>query len=477
MYFKHIASCLIHVVILISGLYSQDGYLLVISQAEKDAHFLKEAEPFLEEMAKKQGLTFMSLDPKAGLPSEISTTPAIVMLGDKGTSIYTGRYMDFHRIKSFLRSSRVLAQPDQVNLRKGVSALLRGRAKVAAQIKVTSLEGEASTVEVEAFSESAISSLQSAFQHLKIRDSLLIHKTDRTFFLDLHPYLGQDQKLYLSCAVYSQFHCTRPIFDNYEQPIVIHWEDREEGMASAARLMEDQILKAMESSEIGDAFSPVSAEAVSQSWEQLFPDWKKQRDIGAPHSIPHDLDLPRRWAGPRSVDSLSPLLQFNFFPPLDWYSGELVKLKGQIVLDQDMNLIQGSFIAGMSSLTMGNAELDEKVWKKYLKVKKYPEALFIMEMSEPHLPLEWGKSRNVRLKGNMTLMKESQPLEVEAILTPFLDKEEQPCILVSARFSLNITDDFGIDGPESGPPESRKNMEFNLNCLMSAEDMVPDTGK
>ena len=65
-------------------------------------------------------------------------------------------------------------------------------------------------------------------------------------------------------------------------------------------------------------------------------------------------------------------------------------------------------------------------------------------------------------------MKKENPVEVVAQITPIIGADGELLLQVSAAFSLNVVDNFGIKGPD-GPSPARKMMQFDLNFLMKAQ--------
>ena len=59
------------------------------------------------------------------------------------------------------------------------------------------------------------------------------------------------------------------------------------------------------------------------------------------------------------------------------------------------------------------------------------------------------------------MMDTQIPLQIEARFLPMLNAQNQKEIFVQANFSLNITEDFGIEGPD-GPSPNRETLLFNL---------------
>ena len=70
------------------------------------------------------------------------------------------------------------------------------------------------------------------------------------------------------------------------------------------------------------------------------------------------------------------------------------------------------------------------------------------------------------IKGQFTFMKKEKELTVNAKFTPVLDDNGKPQMDISVQFGLNITDGYGIQGPD-GPEDARKNMAFFMNFKLA----------
>ncbi len=442
---------------------------LVIFTQPEDLHFELTTVPQIRQFAEKEGIQLILKEAGEGLPANITTTPALIFQNFRGRSIYSNRYAEFTTISNFVRTSRVASQRPITYLRSEVLARRQGRTTIALPIKITPISGKgAGKIDAEEFKAEIIKELSNAMQSFDWEKEVRLKKTDRLFYIDLHPYLDERKNLYLSSEIYSQFSCQDPIFSQLKTPVNGTWERRKEALKQVAVLLEQEINRQIIESKIGDAFTPVSEETAALEWEdlglQLPSAPSRPRSISA-SDLPR---IPNGWSFYKATDEAIPIVQFRFMEPLDRYAGEVRTLSGNMELDADQQRLTGNFEAEMQSLTMGMASFDENVLGKYIKAFKFPRSSFQFDSSVPIPPLNYGQTQEVIVDGTFELMRRKRPVKVQALLTPIVSETGQPLLLVNAFFSLNIVDDFKIKGPD-GPAPARKTLLFDLNFLMKAE--------
>ncbi|MEM6378174.1 MAG: hypothetical protein AAF705_08170, partial [Bacteroidota bacterium] len=67
------------------------------------------------------------------------------------------------------------------------------------------------------------------------------------------------------------------------------------------------------------------------------------------------------------------------------------------------------------------------------------------------------------------LLGKTREVIMNAILVPGANDQGHPILIVQGDFRLNITDLFGIKGPD-GPDPAKKTLVFNLSFLMEAAE-------
>ena len=436
---------------------------LIVFYHEADQHFLENTLPKVQAYTAEKGIELEKRGVGEGLPGEITATPALIYQNAKGRSIYASRYMEFSTVENFIRTSRVVPQRKADIQLKKVFVWENGRTQIAAPLKITEIQGKLPTGFNEAeWKNNIIAELEESFQQFSMKEVVKLSRTDRQFYLDIHPYFQKDGKPWLSMEIYSQYSCKDPIYSNFGQPLA--------SVKEVSSVFEQEVLKAMTASQIGDAFSPVSEEVEVKSWEELglaLPE-VDQSTMASFQEVP---ELPVSWVFGQAVEEDIPIVQFRFRAPLDRYIGEIKKIDGTLTWDVNTKSLQGQFIADMQSLTMGMESFDYNVLNKYVKAYRFPNSSFEFSSQVAVEEIAFGETLPLRVKGTFELMRKKQDVEVVAQLTPVLDEAGNPLLMVSASFELNVVDDFRIKGPD-GPDPARKMMEFDLNFLMKANQQL-----
>ena len=445
--------------------YASEDEKLIIFQQDADEHFQTTCLPQIREWAKAEGIALIERNAKEGVPADITATPAIVFQNQKGRALYASRYAELGTIKNFVRTNRLRPQMTEPLCAEEVLQYRSGRAALNAPIKLTALQGSMPTDwSIEEFQANALAAIKKGMQAFESQAEACLERTDRAFYCDFHPYRSEDGTLYLSLELYSMFNCIRPVFSTGDQPLSASFADYAELFSEAGKLLQEEILEQTQNSTIGDAWSPIATAVASKSWEELQLALPPEAANAAPPRT--DFTIAQQWRGAQSVVPGVPPLFFRFMEPLDRYAGEVPDFAGELQTDEEGKLQSGSFTASLKSLTMGMAELDDKVKKKYIYTRKFPEASFRFDLPESaQANLLAGRLNRVAVPGIFTFMKQEKPMTVQAELTPqLLDSGEQQ-LLVHVQFDLNITDDYGIAGPD-GPDPARKTMVFDLNFIM-----------
>ncbi|MEM1218482.1 MAG: YceI family protein [Bacteroidota bacterium] len=442
--------------------WGQSEELVVFTQAA-DAFFTQNVLPELLTIAEEEDIPVRTLDLSKGIPAGLTTSPAIVYQSARGRVTYAGRYTETQTLKNFIRTARVASQkPGNFQKEQTLFAQL-GRAKLVVPVKITPLQGNTQGAP-EALNEQMLDELERGMKQLSRGQIVQYGRTDRAFYLDLHPYLGADGTLYLGVEIYSQFSCIEPTYSALTSPAKGAITDLAAWLPELGQKMEQEILTQLKKSEIGDAYQPISAEVPSKTWEELgikLPagDPNPRFKVPAKGRV-----LGEQWSYGGAIDERIPALQFQFQEPLERYSGEVSQIKGSMSL-VDGQIKQGYFEVDVNSMTMGMESLDQKVLKSYLKAKKFPKASFRFVDIPPHEELAWGETTLIPMTGSLKLLKNEHEVPCQTQFTPMVNEAGQPVLLVQAQFALNITDWYGIEGPD-GPEPARKTLEFNLNFLL-----------
>lgn len=443
--------------------------LLVFYQAEQDYVFAAQTLPTLKAFAEQEELELIITNQiSQGLPEEITTTPAIVFQNPVGTAIYAGRYTEFSSIRNFVRIARISKQSALPLEKKAVWLKTCGRTQIALALKITAPSGSIpagfSAADLEKKIKKGLSKGLNAYNW---HDQAALKRTDRLFYLDIHPYVNAEGQLYLSTAIFSSFSCIDPIQEKFDTPINGALKDAGILSQSIGQQTSSFIAVTMADSKIGDAYTPIPLSIPGASFADLgYPSPIANTVARSSMDFP-DAPLPKRWKMVGPIDAKIPLIQFHFSAPLERYAGEVRKASGKIQLDEQGQIKSGDFKVEVKSLTMGMADFDAKVLKSYLKAKKHPESHFRFKEVRLREALAWGQNGNATIIGDFELLGKTREVSMNAILVPSINDQGQPILIVQGDFQLNITDLFGIKGPD-GPAPAKKTLVFNLSFLMEA---------
>ena len=341
--------------------------IIVFIQEDKDQIFQETCLAQLEAYAAEKEMSFLLKSAADGLPEEISSTPAIVYQSALGRSLYAGRYTDFGSIKNFIRTSRLMPQQKAENCKSNILTRTSGRTTILAPLKLTALSGSSSSDwDQDQMIEQAKKILATAMEDFALEEETCIQKSDRQFYLDIYPYLDEADQLYLSLALYSQFSCIDPVYVSRE-PIEGSLQDADQLFAQAGQLFEREITRLLNASTKGDALSMVASEIPVKSWKELGLNLPKaSSEVKAPSLKISNQAIPENWIFYKGLEEDLPVLQFRFMEPLERYAGEVKEVEGSLEFNTEGNLQSGVFEVATQSLTMGIADFDYKIHKKYM---------------------------------------------------------------------------------------------------------------
>ncbi|MEM1215928.1 MAG: YceI family protein [Bacteroidota bacterium] len=445
---------------------SGDETLLLFLQ-NNDEHFRNTTLPELEKWTKAEGIHLRVLDAAEGVPAGITATPAIVFANERGRAIYASRYTEWNTIRNFVRTNRLRARAEVPFCTEQTLQWATGRGRVNAPIKLTDLQGELpANWSATAFHTAAVKAIGEGMTAFVVTENACLARTDRAFYCDVHPYRSAAGELFLSLEVYSMFNCIRPVFTTADLPLQGDFAEAEQLFRQAGERFETIIKTTLADSEEGDRWTALPLATPTIAWTDL----GLAAPIVANTTAVTDLnmELAPAWSRPTAVLAGVPTLFFNFLPPLDRYAGEVPDFDGDLRLHDNGSLASGTFVAQLKTMTMGMKELDDKVKKKYIFTKRFPEASFAFEIPDAGPALRAGVVNRVPIAGVFTFMKKEIPLTVQAEITPQLDEQQHSQLYVHVDFELNVTDDFGVQGPD-GPERASKHMAFDLNFFLSPE--------
>ena len=179
---------------------------LILFLQETDQHFAENALPKIRSYAAEKNLKLIERQVEEGVPSTITTTPAIVFQNSRGRSIYSSRYAEWNTLLNFIRTSRVVAQKSATLAMNELFVQQLERARVGVPLKITKAKGALpKSFNEYAFREELKRGLTASLGQFKYVQRVELNRTDRLFYLDLHPYFNKNGTLSMSVEIYSQY--------------------------------------------------------------------------------------------------------------------------------------------------------------------------------------------------------------------------------------------------------------------------------
>ncbi len=425
--------------------------------------------PEIRKIAETLNLSVILKDASQGAPPEVAITPLIVYQNHRGRSIYQGRTTTPDRIRNFIRTARVIVQKEVPNHRENIPVWKTGRTRVWAPLKVSGVTGTPpDDYEKERFIQTSLTHIVKGFSHFELQQNVDLGRADRGFYMDFYPWLAEDGTLFLSLALYSQFHCKEPIFKTKDKPLVGPWKKRWQLFEEAAALMEKQVENHMADPNGGDGFDPVPTKTADLTWQALglaLPEApaKSQTDQVA------EMALSTQWKIAQPSPDDPPTILFRFPAPLDLYRGEVVATTGQLTLPDDLTLngTKGFIeVDTRSAVTMGDPVLNEAIQGSLmLYSRKYPASRFeITSIGSENRPLSFGQLTPASMSGKFTLKGKTIDLTVPTEIEPIIGDDHRPRLLMRSAFGIDLNR-FDIEGAD-GPAPASHTLLFDVNAVL-----------
>jgi polyisoprenoid-binding protein YceI len=434
-----------------------------------DTAFQKEHLPEIRKLANSTGVSLHVVEAKKAAPEEVALTPLLVFQNYRGRSVYQGRSTTLKRMQNFIRTSRYVPQGKELNRREHIPVWKNGRTKIWAPLKVAAVTGDPpKNYDHDKFVVAAIKHLNKGFNKFKMQKEVELGRSDRGFYMDFYPWLSNDGTLFLTVAIFSQFYCHAPVF---QEKIIGPWKDRKKLFRQAGALAEQTVAKIISDPNSGDSFDPLNNNVTEISWEKLgFPLPPAPQKItitaAAPSKLPHE------WVLTTSGPADPPMIQFRFQAPLDNYAGEATSGKGEFNLPENLILdgAQGFIEVDTGrSITMGDPVLDEAIrGSLMLYAKKYPTAKFIVDsVNSEGQPMTFGRQTAAYIQGVFTLKGKSIPLNSMAEFEPIIAENGKPRLLIRSTFKIDLRV-FDIEGAD-GPAPARHTLLFDVNFILKGK--------
>lgn len=430
--------------------------------------FEAEHLPSIRKVAQALGIPVRVVDTSGGAPKEVAITPLLVFQDHRGRSVYQGRYANVDRIRNFLRTSRVVGQGDEGLNLSDVPVWRSGRAHIAGMLKVAPVSGKTPrNHDPDKFAVEAMRQIRKGLRKFKSTRSITLGRSDRKFYLDFNPWLSDDNTLYLSVSLFSQFHCKEPVLMLPGSKFVGPWRDRKRLFRRAATALERAIVDTLASSRLGDGFDAVPKRTPDVTWSALGlalppkPESETSRSAGA--------SLSRRWKLSSKRDGDASFLAFHFPAPLDSYAGEVGAVEGELIFDADLSIASatGHFQADPASVTMGEPDLDHALHgAAFLDARRFPVSRFVLESIEAEPgALAFGRQVPVTMRGSFLMKGVTVPLSARAFFEPVIGAGGGARLLVTGRFSLSVAA-FSIEGPD-GPEPAKDTLVLDFSFSMA----------
>jgi len=450
---------------------SPEEQLIVFVQSGKspvDRHFQANHLPEIRRLTEQTNIEMSVLEAKDGAPAEVAITPLIIYQNFRGRSIYQGRSTTLYRVRNFIRTSRFVPQGGAPLQRQQIPVWHNGRTRTWAPIKISRVTGTPPPdYKHEIFLEEAHRALAKGFRKFRYQKSINLGRADRGFYMDFYPWQAEDGTLFLSLALYSQFHCKEPVFELKKQPLIGPWKDRKKMFRQAAAIMEREVIRQIQDPDGGDGFDPVSRSISKPTWTALgFPLPSAPEESRASLASLTE-KVPTTWILDRPGPDDPPLIQFRFPAPLDHYSGEATRGKGKLTISDDRRAegIAGYIEVDPTSVTMGEPTLDEALQGSlFLYSRKFKTAAFHIESVQGDIdPIGWGRLTPAGMNGLFELKGVTTPMSLPVEIEPIVGSDGNPRLLVRGAFQVDLTA-FDIEGAD-GPAPVRNTLMVDVNLM------------
>jgi polyisoprenoid-binding protein YceI len=429
----------------------------------------------IRELAKKMDVSTEVIEVGGGpVPPEVGITPLLVFQNHRGRSIYQGRTTTPARIRNFIRTSRFVPQGEEKLVRENIPIWETGRAQIWAPVKVAPVTGTPPEgYDHEAFVQEARAAMEKGFDQFETRDRVELGRADRGFYMDFYPWRADDGTLFLSLALYSQFHCKAPVFEKKKEPLVGPYTEREQLFQQAAEIMEKAVARQIADKEDGDGFDPVPKATPAIAWAEMGYPLPPRPERAAMADV--DAEIPLKWTLADTGPDDPPMVQFRFPAPLDQYTGEVKRGDGEFHLadGKKLNGANGFVEMDPTTVTMGVEDLDEVLQGSlFLDTDDHPAARFEVEsVSGEGRPLEYGRLSPAAVSGTFHLKGTTKPMQVVMEMEPVIGEEGKPRLLARGRFQIDLTE-FDVEGAD-GPEPARNTLVFDLNlAFRPTEDAI-----
>ncbi len=475
----------------LSGPPSHEELLVFVQRGASPAQdrFIDRQLPQLQAAVTELGLPLRVIDVADGAPAEVTITPLVVYQDHRGRSVFQARTTSLDRLATFVRTARRARPAGFPEIRRDRALVFDdGRARIALAIKVSPVTGTPPDHDAEAFADEALTAIATALQErhpttrvspLRPDQPAVLAASDRTFYLDAYPWAADDGTLYVSSALFSQFHCKLPIFRSpSDGALTGPWSERSRLLADVARLLDDEVARQQGLIGSGDAFDTLAADIPVRGWDALGLSLPPAPPAGRDgFDIADELDV-EAWefaTGDEPLVDGEPAAQlvFRFAPPLHSNAGEVTGASGALSLGRtaegrpSAHGATGWVEVDVSSVSMGLDDLDQLLQTaSFLDGTRFPTARFDLdELRAEPLPLDFGRPATAVASGRFSMVGVSVPLELRVLLDPVLDAAGDALLIASGSFELRLAEPFDISGPD-GPSPAKDTLQFDFQFAL-----------
>ncbi|MEM6332539.1 MAG: YceI family protein [Planctomycetota bacterium] len=454
--------------------------------------FEAETLPQVREVAEAMGVEVVVVDvTQDGAPESVRLTPLMVYQNHRGRFPYLGRFTTLDRLRNHVRTARFGGAPEDVRtVMKAVPSEAMQRATLGTPIKVTPWVGpgvdavKASTAGQGMPSVADLSQVDGSAAAAMHLSPISLYRAgihaalgtpsggappmDRLFYADFYPYLDADGTVYVSTALFSQFHCHEPVFVSSE-PVSGPWTQTQQVFEQAADVLAAEVQRQLASPAHGDGFDAIAADAPRPTWDELglpLPPKPEGPDID-----PADLEIVRNWTVDQAAVAQRPVVQFRFPEPIVGYVGEAQELTGSVTLGEGLTLADatGEFVVPARSVTMGEPDLDSHIHSGILNARDFPTSSFTLshiEVPDGATPA-FGQVVPGKLVGRFQLKTFEIDLTVPVSIEAFVGEDGKPRLAFAGTWTLGPLDEtFQIADAPPGPDEAAKSLRFDSYIVL-----------
>lgn len=448
-----------------------DEELIIFVQKSTDSPFTLDNVNALEAYLLERNITTKIIDiDKTGAPKEVGYTPFIVYRNHIGRKIFKGRYTSHKRLLNFIRTVRRLPIEEVDYKEENVFVWEHERSKLVIKLKITDPKGVLPLgFTLDKFKREYLKGLKEGFAPATYQKAISVSNSDELIYCNFYPYLAKNGKVYVSSEIHSHYDCHTPIYQQFDP--AASGASVSKAFSAAAKGSLAEIQRQVVESTLGDAMNYTKNENITP-WEALKLSVLKAAEKSDQTDFP-TIELPKEWIVAGPIDENTPILAFNFPPPLRHYGGEFTAATGNISFNegQDLETAIGKFVVKVASIDMGEDELTEAVTESMLYVDKHPTATLVFKkVIGDHLNLSLGRVTTATIEANLTILGKTAPVLATAQFEPILDENGALRLQIYAQFSIdNLKGSYTVAGPD-GPAEANNKMLFRVNLLMKGKE-------